>query len=193
MCVKQALPYVRLVGESWPLKLVRAWFEHEASVIQHRHAPAFIPEPLHYDPDLFLMVMERLKPHIIMRRGMIAGTIYPDFASHIVEYLAATLFFTSDLALPAAEKKELVARFCANTELCKITEDLIFTDPYMVCDRNRWTSPELDEDARAIREDAPSEGGGLGPQAQVPLRGAGPPARRHAYRLDHGDRKLTPR
>ncbi|MCQ1021467.1 phosphotransferase, partial [Acinetobacter baumannii] len=30
----------------------------------------------------------------------------------------------------------------------------IFTDPYMICDRNRWTSPQLDEDAARIREDA---------------------------------------
>jgi 5-methylthioribose kinase len=88
-----------------------------------------------------------------MRRGMIQGVVYPEFAEQISEYLATTLYFTSDLALPAAEKKELVAAFCANTELCKITEDLIFTDPYMISDRNRWTSPQLDAAAAAIRED----------------------------------------
>ena len=27
LVVKQALPYVRLVGESWPLPLERSWFE----------------------------------------------------------------------------------------------------------------------------------------------------------------------
>ena len=113
-----------------------------------------MPAILHYDPLLYLTVMERLSPHVIMRRGMIEGIVYPDFAEHISEYLAKALYYTSDLALPAADKKELVAKFCGNTELCKITEDLIFTDPYMVCDRNRWTSPQLDEDARRIREDA---------------------------------------
>ena len=30
VCVKQALPYVRLVGKSWPLPIDRAHFEHEA-------------------------------------------------------------------------------------------------------------------------------------------------------------------
>ena len=58
------------------------------------------------------------------------------------------------MALPAAEKRELVAAFSGNTELCKITEDLIFTDPYMVCSRNRWTSPQLDDVAAEIRGDA---------------------------------------
>jgi 5-methylthioribose kinase len=154
LCVKQALPYVRLVGESWPLDLKRAWFEHQATVIQSRHAPQQIPEVLHYDEKLYLFAMERCKPHIIMRRGMIQGVVYPAFAGQIAEYLATSLYFTSDMALPAAEKKEIVAAFCGNTELCKITEDLIFTDPYMISDRNRWTSPQLDDAARAIREDA---------------------------------------
>ena len=36
--VKQALPYVRLVGESWPLPLDRAHFEHEALKIQAANA-----------------------------------------------------------------------------------------------------------------------------------------------------------
>jgi 5-methylthioribose kinase len=153
VCVKQALPYVRLVGESWPLDLRRAWFEHEAAVVQHTQAPGLLPAPLHYDEALYLMVMERLEPHIIMRRGMIEGVVYPRFAAQIAEYMARTLYLTSDLALPAAAKKALIGKFSGNIELCKITEDLIFTDPYMVHERNRWTSPELDDAAAAVRED----------------------------------------
>ena len=155
VCVKQALPYVRLVGESWPLPLSRAFFEHEATMTQAAHAPGRVPAPLHYDPAMFCMVMERLTPHVIMRRGMVEGVVYPRFAEHITAYLAATLYGTCDLAMPAARKKALIARFCGNTELCRITEDLIFTDPYMVCERNHWTSPELDDPAAAIRADEP--------------------------------------
>ena len=153
-CVKQALPYVRLVGASWPLDLRRAWFEHRAASIQARHAPQRIPELLHFNERLYLIAMECCRPHVIMRRGMIEGVVYPEFAAHIAEYLAASLFHTSDMALPAAEKRGLVAAFSDNTDLCRITEDLIFTDPYMLCGRNRWTSPQLDGAARAIREDA---------------------------------------
>src|SRR4051794_2331758 len=76
VCVKQALPYVRLVGESWPLPLLRAWFEHEAASIQQRNAPGLVTAILHYDPLLYLTVMERLSPHVIMRRGMIEGVVY---------------------------------------------------------------------------------------------------------------------
>ena len=154
LCLKQALPYVRLVGEGWPLDLRRAWFEHRAAAVQSRHAAGLIPELLHFDERLYLIVMECCRPHIIMRRGMIDGIVYPRFVGHIVEYLATTLYYTSDMALPAAEKRELVAAFSGNTELCKITEDLVFTDPYMICSRNRWTSPQLDAVAAEIRGDA---------------------------------------
>ena len=153
VCVKQALPYVRLVGESWPLDLNRAFFEHQASVIQVRHCVGLVPEILHYDARLYLIVMELLSPHIIMRRGMIDATVYPRFCQHITDYLARTLFFTSDLALPAADKKAMLAVFAGNTDLCKISEDLIFTHPYMIHELNRWTSPQLDKTAAAWRQD----------------------------------------
>lgn len=155
VCVKQALPYVRLVGESWPLGLERATFEHAALALQHRLAPGRVPEPLHFDERLYLIVMERLHPHVILRRAMIAGRSFPAFAEQIADFLARTLYLTSDLAMAAPEKRALVARFSGNVELCRITEDLIFTDPYQEHERNRWTSPELDPVARAIREDLP--------------------------------------
>ncbi len=155
VCVKQALPYVRVAGASWPLDLKRAWFEYRAASTQAPHTRGLAPQLLHYDDRLFLIAMERCQPHVIMRRGMLQGIVYPAFAEHIAEYLAATLYFTSDLALPAGEKKALTAAFCSNTDLCRITEDLVFTDPYMLCERNRWTSPQLDRAAAALREDAP--------------------------------------
>ena len=155
LCVKQALPYVRLVGESWPLPLERAFFEHEALVEHGRHAPGLTPAVLRFDPALMLTVMELLEPHIIMRRGMIRGIRYPRVAADMAEYMARTLFFTSDLGMGAAEKKARVALFCGNTALCKLTEDVIFTEPYTIHDNNRWTSPQLDDLAAAFRADAP--------------------------------------
>jgi 5-methylthioribose kinase len=153
VAVKQALPYVRLVGESWPLPLSRAHYEHMALTREAALAPGLVPSVLHYDATLALIVMELLEPHIIMRRGMIAGTVYPHFADHISTFMAATLFGTSDLALPAAEKKALIGAFAGNTALCKITEDLIFTEPYMIAANNRWTSPQLDAIAAEFRGD----------------------------------------
>src|SRR6266702_3679272 len=153
IAVKQALPYVRLVGESWPLPLSRSHYEHLALLHQAGLAPQLVPTVLHHNEALALVAMELLEPHSIMRKGLIAGTCYPRFVDDITNFLARTLFFSSDLALPAAQKKEGIAAFCGNHALCKITEDLIFTDPYRVAEQNRWTSPWLDAAAVEFRED----------------------------------------
>lgn len=46
-----------------------------------------------------------------------------------------------------------MARF-QNTEMCRLTEQVIFTDPYYAAPPNRHTSPQLDALAAAFREDA---------------------------------------
>jgi len=153
IAVKQALPYVRLVGESWPLPLSRSHYEHLALTHQARLAPGLVPAVLHHDETLALIAMEFLEPHIIMRKGLVAGIKYPGFVDDITTFLARTLFFSSDLAIPAAEKKEGIAAFAGNHALCKITEDLIFTEPYRVAEQNRWTQPWLDATAARFRED----------------------------------------
>ncbi|PSO28894.1 S-methyl-5-thioribose kinase [Bradyrhizobium sp. MOS002] len=153
VAVKQALPYVRLVGESWPLPLSRAHYEYLSLSKQAQLAPGLVPALLHHNEALALTVMELLEPHIIMRKGMVAGTQYPRFVDDITSFMARTLFFTSDLALSAAEKKQGIAAFAGNHALCKITEDLIFTDPYRIAEQNRWTSPYLDALAAELRED----------------------------------------
>jgi len=153
--VKQALPYVRLVGESWPLPLERAFFEHAALVEHGRHAPSRVPEIYHFDEAKALIVMEHLTPHIILRKGLIAGQVYPKLAQHVAELTAETLFKSSDLHLAATEKKQKMKFFCDNTALCKITEDLVFTDPYRAAELNRHTSPQLDALALQFQIDAP--------------------------------------
>ncbi|MGH8431357.1 MAG: S-methyl-5-thioribose kinase [Solimonas sp.] len=153
--LKQALPYVRLVGESWPLALSRAFFEHQALMAQSKAAPQHVPKIFHFDETLALTVMAYLKPHIILRKGLIRGIVYPRLADHMATFLAETLFATSDLGQPAAEKKKQMALFCGNIELCRITEDLVFTDPWRIADGNRWTSPQLDGVAAAVRADGP--------------------------------------
>jgi 5-methylthioribose kinase len=153
IAVKQALPYVRLVGESWPLPLSRSHYEHLALTHQAKLAPGLVPAVLHHNEALALIAMELLEPHIIMRKGLVSGLRYPRFAEDITTFLARTLYLTSDLAVPAAQKKKGIAAFSGNDALCKITEDLIFTDPYFQTAQNRWTQPWLDATAASFRED----------------------------------------
>jgi 5-methylthioribose kinase len=152
-CVKQALPYVRAAGPDWPMSPERARFEYAYFHAVAPYVGDLIPALYHFEADLHCMVMERLSPHIILRRGLIAGRRYPNVARDLGNYVARASFFTSDLARPFEGKLEATALFAANTPLVRITVDLIFAEPYFSAARNRHTSPQLDQVAAGMRRD----------------------------------------
>lgn len=152
--VKQALPYVRLVGESWPLPLKRSFFEYHALVRQEARAGAgTVPAIYHFDEAQALIIMEYLTPHVILRRALIDGRKLPRIARDIGLFMARTLFRGSDLSLSARERKQDLALFADNVELCDITENLVFTDPYYEAKLNRHTTPQLDALVTELRAD----------------------------------------
>ncbi|MBA0210415.1 S-methyl-5-thioribose kinase [Pectobacterium brasiliense] len=149
--VKQALPYVRCVGESWPLTLDRARIEAETLLTHARFCPQHTVTVLHHDPELAVMVQEDLSDHRIWRSELVNGADYPQAAAQLGEYLAQTLFHTSDFHQHPHEKKAAVSQF-TNPELCQITEDLFFTDPYIDHERNQFDAA-LTPDVLALRDD----------------------------------------
>ncbi|QDZ03257.1 S-methyl-5-thioribose kinase [Nitratireductor mangrovi] len=151
--VKQALPYVRLVGDSWPLPLKRSFFEYHALTRQARRAPDSVPEIFHFDEAQALIVMEFLSPHIILRKALIAGRQLPRIARDLGLFMARTLFRGSDLAMKASERKADMALFAGNVELCDITENLVFTDPYFAAPLNQHNTPHLDGLVAELRAD----------------------------------------
>jgi len=151
--VKQALPYVRLVGDSWPLPLTRAFFEYHALIRQGERDVGSVPEIYHFDESQALIVMEFFSPHEILRHWLMAGKKHHGLGQVMGKYCARTLFRGSDLSMDTAKKKADVALFSANVELCDITETLVFTDPYFEAERNHHTSPYLDEIVAKLRAD----------------------------------------
>jgi 5-methylthioribose kinase len=152
--VKQALPYVRLVGESWPLPLKRSFFEYHALTRQEARAGVgTVPAIYHFDEAQALIVMEYLSPHVILRRALIEGRMPPKIARDLGLFMARTLFRGSDLSMKARARKEDLALFADNAELCDITESLVFTDPYYEAAMNRHTSPQLDGVVAELRAD----------------------------------------
>jgi 5-methylthioribose kinase len=151
--VKQALPYVRLVGESWPLPLKRSYFEFHALTRLSTSDPGRVPEVYHFDEAQAIIVMEFLTPHVILRNALIENRPLPDIAGSIGCYLARTAFRNSDLCMNTADKKASVALFSGNVELCDITESLVFSDPYFASAMNRHTSPQLDGLVATLRAD----------------------------------------
>lgn len=138
--VKQALPYVRLVGDSWPLPLYRAFFEYHALNRQADRDPESVPTVYHFDESQALIVMQFLAPHVILRRKLIAGEHVAGLAEFLGRFCARTAFRGSELSMRSADKKADVALFAGNVEIPAITESLVFTDPYYDAERNSHTA-----------------------------------------------------
>ncbi len=153
LVVKQALPYVRLVGESWPLPLKRSFFEYHALTRQEARDPGSVPAIHHFDEGQALIVMQFLSPHIILRRGLIDGIQYPRIGRDLGLFMARTLFRGSDLHMATRDRKADLALFADNVELCDISESLVFSDPYFDAKLNRHTAPQLDELVAQLRAD----------------------------------------
>ncbi|XVE66774.1 hypothetical protein DITRI_Ditri08aG0105900 [Diplodiscus trichospermus] len=130
--IKQAIPYIRCIGESWPMTKERAYFETVALKEHGGLCPEHVPEVYHFDRTMSLIGMRYLEPpHIILRKGLIAGIEYPLLAEHMSEYMAKTLFCTSLLYRSTAEHKHAVAEFCASAEMCRPTEQAVREDNIM--------------------------------------------------------------
>ena len=154
ICVKQSLPFVRVVGESWPMPLERTYFEQLYFQTSAPYARGSTPALFHYDPEQFAIAMESLAEHIVLRRGLVNGQRYPSAARHVAEYVARRAFSTSVLNDSFERVNERIGAFLQNTALTRITVDLIFTHPFIENERNRWTTPQLDDLVRDIRCDA---------------------------------------
>mmetsp|Transcript_58007 Transcript_58007/g.136469 ORF Transcript_58007/g.136469 Transcript_58007/m.136469 type:complete len:913 (-) Transcript_58007:64-2802(-) len=151
---KQALPYVRCVGESWPLSLDRAEYEAAALRAQYAVCPYLVPKTLHFDRSHALIVMQFIPPpHKILRKCFMAGERISTFAKDVGTFLGRMLFESSALRLDGAAFRSRVADWSRNS-LCGLTEQVVFTDPYHDAPLNRHTSPQLDEFVGLLRRDA---------------------------------------
>lgn len=150
--LKQALPYVRLVGPDWPMTPDRARHEAEALQFHGRLVPALVPEVYRYDADRHIIAMEDLSDHRVWRGALNDGLRHEGVAALMGEYVAAVAFGTSILGVDPEEQKMIAAR-SANPELCTITEDLVFTEPYVDSGRNSFLAANAVDAAELAADD----------------------------------------
>ena len=125
--VKQADRLLRSSGR--PLDLYRNKIEAAILKLEGELAPGLVPEVYYYDETMAATSMEDISACRNLRRELMADRFYPHLSEKISSFLADTLLPTTDLVMDAEEKKRRV-QFYTNPELCKITEDLVLTEPY---------------------------------------------------------------
>ena len=150
--LKQAVPYLRVVGESWPLRRERMTIEIMALKKEIELCPEHVPEIFYGSHEMSLVIMENLSTHKVLRGEIIQGKVFKNFAEHITTFMAEVLFKTSDLYLDHQTKKEMVSKYI-NFDLCKITEDFVFTTPYEKHETNDYNPQLTEEDLNFIQQD----------------------------------------
>ncbi len=159
--LKQAVPFLRVVGESWPLDIERMEFEVMALRQQYEYCPELVPEIYYADKEMSLVIMQNLNRHAIMRGEMNLGKKFPKMPDHISTFLAEMVFKSSDWGMAgktkkwphhdSAAKKDMVAKFI-NKDLCNLTENFIFSYPLYKSDTNTYTPGLTEEDLKDIQE-----------------------------------------
>lgn len=126
--IKQAGTEARISSEI-KLSTDRTRIEAEVLMMEDKLAPGFVPKVYKYDDIMSVCAMEDLSDYTIMRTALLQHKIFPLFSEHISTFLVNTLLLTTDICECHKEKKLNVQKYI-NPELCEITEELVYTEPY---------------------------------------------------------------
>ena len=129
--------------------------EIEANILQLHGtlAPGLVPKVYAYDPVMCIVAMEDVGRYKNLRSELLARKTFPTLAEEISTFMVRTLLPTTDIAMDSATKKDAVSRYI-NKDLCKISEDLVFTEPYIdYKGRNIITDGNLEYVQRELYED----------------------------------------
>ena len=126
----------------------------ESQVLQLHYdlSQGLVPKVYGFDSEMYAVIMEDLFNFRIMRYGLLDYVSYPNFAEQITDYMVRTLLLTSDVVMDHKEKKELVKRYI-NPELCEITEQLVYTEPFRVGGRNNMEDFLVDFHKKELVDD----------------------------------------
>ncbi len=127
--IKQAGVRTRSNSSGRILDINRNKREAEILTYYGRKFPKLAPKIYRIDETMKLFIMEDLKNYDILRNALIEGKIIPHLPEQITDFIVETTLSTADFFTEAFAKKNEVAKYI-NKELCKISEELVFTEPF---------------------------------------------------------------
>ncbi|MCU6760867.1 Methylthioribose kinase [uncultured Roseburia sp.] len=150
--VKQAGPELR-IAKSLHASIDRGRIESEILRIQDQCSPGSVPKVYLYDSIMKTIIEEDMVGHTMMRTALLNHEIFPLFADQITTFMVYSLLKTTDVCMEHKEKKESVRSFI-NPELCEISEDLVFSEPFMDYNhRNNVFAPNKDFVEKELYQD----------------------------------------
>lgn len=128
LIVKQAGDTAR-ISDEFKLSTNRIRIESNVLKLEGELAPGLVPDVFLFDEVMNCCVMEDLSDHTILRTALYEGRIFPKLADDLTTFMVNTLLLTSDVVMEHKAKKALVQDYI-NPELCEISEDLVYSEPF---------------------------------------------------------------
>lgn len=107
----------------------RTYIEALSLINYNKNTPGLSPEVYYYDRDEAIIIMEDLSYHKSLRENLMNQKKCKQLVYKITDFIIFNSLNMSDFILDSHEKKNKIKEFI-NPDLCKITEDLVFTEPY---------------------------------------------------------------
>jgi 5-methylthioribose kinase len=151
LAIKQTLPYVR-GDHSWAVTEDSILAEARGLQAAHDAAPELAPAYHGLDEEHRLVVIEDLSRWRVWRSALGDGAVSPGAGAAVGRFVARVSFATSPFGrLP--EEVQARAAAAVNPELWRITEDLVFTEPFADHPHNSW-EPEATDLVVGLREES---------------------------------------
>jgi len=138
LVLKQAPPYIKILGPDYPLSPDRLTFESLSLGIYNQLASEAVPTQYYFDSDAAVIVMEDLRGYRLLRDDLIAGQVNQTISELIGQFMGSvhSQTYAENLDSASADKYR---EDLANTVMQSITADYVFTLPFIEHDTNFWT------------------------------------------------------
>lgn len=111
LIVKQGLTHGRLTDRHYSLPSDRGRREFDSMRLRKSIVPHLLPDLYFCDDENFVFVTEDVSRLKIIRFQLNKGIVFPKFATQAAEYLAKTLFYTSEYYLSTEDFRNLTVHF----------------------------------------------------------------------------------
>ena len=151
LVLKQAPPYIKILGPDYPLSTERLTFESRALDVYNQLASGTVPVQYDFDVDAAVIAMEDLRDAHVLRDALIAGIVDTAIAEQVGRFMGIVHSHTYVNNISNATAQHYRQQF-ANAIMQSITADYVFTFPFTEHETNFWT-PGLEPDVQHLKAD----------------------------------------
>lgn len=149
--VKQAPPYIKILGPDYPLPSDRLTYESRSLEIYNQFASQAVPTQYYFDSDAAVIVMEDFRGYRLLRDDLIAGIVEKTVSEQIGCFMGKIHSQTYTDNVDSATVDKYREDF-GNTVMQSITADYVFTFPFIEHETNFYTNG-LELDVKRLKTD----------------------------------------